>query len=610
MPILCHLSQLVQRSAERYGDRTALQYRDYTQGRWVPISWNRFARRVEQTSRSLIALGVGVQDNVAVFSQNKPESLFVEFGAFSVRSVLIPFYATSSGAQVQYMVNDAKIRVVFVGEQQQYDVVWSVMSLCHCLEHIVIFDRTVQRNEADHLSIYFDEFLRLGDADSAYLAQMHVRNGEAKDEDVANILYTSGTTGQPKGVLLLHSQYRFAIEAHTKVLNITPNDVIINFLPFSHVFEGAWAKLCLSCGAQLAVNLRPLDIQQSMREVHPTCMCAVPRFWEKVYQGVLEKMEAGSPLQRRLITDALRVGSEVWEKYTSKGRRPPLALRLKYAAYDRTLLRLLRNKLGLDRANFFPVAGATVSPEVERFVHAAGFHMVAGYGLTETCASVSFDYPNLPVTLGSIGRPMPGVEVKIGEDNEILVRAKSVTPGYYKNESATKEAFTEDGFFRTGDAGYIKDGELFITERIKDLFKTSNGKYVAPQIIEGKLTIDRHFEQVVVVADQRKFVAALIVPAYAALEAYAREQGIAFASREELCADPRIHAYVAQHIDTLQQELAAYEKIKRFVLLPNPFTMESGEMTNTLKLKRRVIYQRYAAQIEQMYAQAEAEQHK
>ena len=336
----------------------------------------------------------------------------------------------------------------------------------------------------------------------------------------------------------------------------------------------------------------------------------MPRFWEKVYQGVLEKMEAGSPLQRRLITDALRVGSEVWEKYTSKGRRPPLALRLKYAAYDRTLLRLLRNKLGLDRANFFPVAGATVSPEVERFVHAAGFHMVAGYGLTETCASVSFDYPNLPVTLGSIGRPMPGVEVKIGEDNEILVRAKSVTPGYYKNESATKEAFTEDGFFRTGDAGYIKDGELFITERIKDLFKTSNGKYVAPQIIEGKLTIDRHFEQVVVVADQRKFVAALIVPAYAALEAYAREQGIAFASREELCADPRIHAYVAQHIDTLQQELAAYEKIKRFVLLPQPFTMEAGEITNTLKIKRRVIYQHYAAQIEQMYAEAEAEQRK
>lgn len=610
MPILCHLSQLIQRSAERYGDRTALLYRDYQRGQWVPISWNQFARRVEQTSRSLITLGVGVQDNVAVFSQNKPESLFVEYGAFAIRSVLIPFYATSSGAQVQYMVNDANIRVVFVGEQQQYDAVWSVMSLCRCLEHIVIFDRSVQRNEADHISIYFDEFLRLGQAEPTSLAQMHVRNSEAKEEDVANILYTSGTTGQPKGVLLLHSQYIAAIAGHTKVLTITPNDVTINFLPFSHVFEGAWTKLCLSCGVKMAINLRPLDIQQSMREVHPTCMCAVPRFWEKVYQGVLEKMEAGSPLQRRLITDALHVGTEVWEKYTSKGRRPPLALRLKYAAYDRTLLRLLRNKLGLDRANFFPVAGATVSPEVERFVHAAGFNLVVGYGLTETCASVSFDYPNRLVTLGSIGRPMPGVEVKIGEDNEILVRSKTVTPGYYKNESATKEAFTEDGFFRTGDAGYLKDGELFITERIKDLFKTSNGKYIAPQIIEGKLTIDRHFEQVVIIADQRKFVSALIVPAYAALEAYAKEQGIVCASREELCAHPRIHAYVAKHIDTLQQELAAYEKIKRFILLPNPFTMESGEMTNTLKLKRRVIYQRYAAQIEQMYAQAEAEHRK
>ena len=610
MPILCHLSQLIQRSAERYGDRTALLYRDYQRGQWVPISWNQFARRVEQTSRSLITLGVGVQDNVAVFSQNKPESLFVEYGAFAIRSVLIPFYATSSGAQVQYMVNDANIRVVFVGEQQQYDAVWSVMSLCLCLEHIVIFDRSVQRNEADHISIYFDEFLRLGQAEPTSLAQMHVRNSEAKEEDVANIHYTSGTTGQPKGVLLLHSQYIAAIAGHTKVLTITPNDVTINFLPFSHIFEGAWTKLCLSCGVKMAINLRPLDIQQSMREVHPTCMCAVPRFWEKVYQGVLEKMEAGSPLQRRLITDALHVGTEVWEKYTSKGRRPPLALRLKYAAYDRTLLRLLRNKLGLDRANFFPVAGATVSPEVERFVHAAGFNLVVGYGLTETCASVSFDYPNRLVTLGSIGRPMPGVEVKIGEDNEILVRSKTVTPGYYKNESATKEAFTEDGFFRTGDAGYLKDGELFITERIKDLFKTSNGKYIAPQIIEGKLTIDRHFEQVVIIADQRKFVSALIVPAYAALEAYAKEQGIVCASREELCAHPRIHAYVAKHIDTLQQELAAYEKIKRFLLLPKPFTMESGEMTNTLKLKRRVIYQRYAAQIEKIYAQAEAEQHK
>lgn len=605
MPILCHLAHLVQKSAERYGDRTALQYRDYDLGKWIPISWRTFEERVAQVSRALIALHVGVQDNVAVFSQNKPESLFVEYGAFAIRSVLIPFYATSSGAQVQYMVNDAEIRVVFVGEQQQYDETWSVISLCRSLEHIVIFDRSVKKNENDHLSIYFDEFLRMGEKETTCETERRQRNAEAKFEDTANILYTSGTTGQPKGVILLHSQYRFAIEAHTKVLRITPDDVIINFLPFSHVFEGAWAKLCLSCGAQLAINLRPLDIQQSMREVHPTCMCAVPRFWEKVYQGVLDKMEEGSPMQRRLIKDALRVGAEVWERYTSKGLRAPLGLRLKYAAYDKTLLKLLRNKLGLDRANFFPVAGATVSPEVERFVHAAGFHMVAGYGLTETCATVSFDYPDRKVSLGSIGRPMPGVEVKIGDNNEILVRAESVTPGYYKKESATKAAFTDDGFFKTGDAGYLKDGELYITERIKDLFKTSNGKYIAPQVIEGKLTIDRHFEQVVVIADQRKFVAALIVPSFPALEAYAKAEGILYVSREELCSDERVIAYIARHIEVLQQDLATYEKIKRFVLLPQPLTMENGELTNTLKIRRRVVYERYAAQIEQMYLQSE-----
>ncbi len=608
MPIQCHLSQLVQKSAEAYGERTAMTYRDYTLDRWMPITWPQFAKQVGRVSRALLALGIGVQDNIAVFSQNKPESLFVEFGAFGVRSVVIPFYATSSGAQVQYMVNDAGIRVIFVGEQQQYDAVWSVFSLCHSLEHVVIFDPTVQRNAQDHLSMGFDEFLRLGDGRTDLTEEVAARTAAATYDDTANILYTSGTTGQSKGVILLHAQYRHCIKGHIECLPMGPEDITINFLPFCHVFEGAWAKLCLSCGVQLAINLRPLDIQKSMREVRPTLMCAVPRFWEKVYQGVLEKMEASGSVQRALIQDALRTGVEVWERYKCKGLSVPLGLRLKYSAYDKTLLRLLRKTLGLDRANFFPVAGATIAPEVERFVHAVGFDMLAGYGLTETCATVSFDHPGKPCTPGSIGRPLPGVEVKIGENDEILVRGAGVTPGYYKKAEETAAAFTPDGWFRTGDAGYIKDGELYITERIKDLFKTSNGKYIAPQLIEGKLTIDRHFEQVVVIADKRKFVSALIVPAFPALEAYAAEQGIDYTDRAALCADPRIIAYVARHIETLQQDLAAYEKIKRFILLPQPFTMENGELTNTLKIKRRVIYERYAEQIEQIYALAEAEQ--
>ena len=412
MQIICHFSRLIEESARIYGDRIALQYRDYSRSKWIGITWNQFATRVHRSARALVHLGVGVQDRVAVFSQNKPESLFVEFGAFRSRAVCIPFYATTSGAQVQFMMNDAQVRIVFVGEQQQYDTVWRVLGLCNTLEHIVIFDPTVQRREDDRLSLSFEEFLALGNSDDADEREVQRRVSEAEDGDMANILYTSGTTGRSKGVVLLHSQYLFTLAAHAKVFDITENDVVMNFLPFSHVFEGGWAKLCLSFGARLAINLRPLDIQQSMREVHPTCMSAVPRFWEKVYQGVLDKMEAGNALQRLLIQDALKVGAEVWEKYTSQGKRPPFGLRMKYAAYDRTLLRLLRKTLGLDRPHLFPVAGATISPAVERFVHAAGFGMIAGYGLTETCATVTCDHPGRPVTLGSIGRPLPGVEVK------------------------------------------------------------------------------------------------------------------------------------------------------------------------------------------------------
>ena len=598
-----HLAQLIHEGAELYGNRTALKYKDYEKGRWLDVSWKTFDARVRQTSIAMLRVGIKAQENIAIFSQNKPEYLYSEFGAFGIRAVAIPFYATTSAAQVTYMVNDAQVRLIFVGEQQQYDTVFSVLALCHSLEHIVIYDRSVKRAEADHLSVYFDDFLKAVPEDEAWEAEYHRRQHDACNADTANILYTSGTTGVSKGVILTHAQYHFALAAHHRVLPIGEKDVIMNFLPYTHVFEGAWTKLCLTCGATLAVNLRPQEILTSLQEVRPTCMCSVPRFWEKLYLGVMEKAEKSSPLQRRLIADALEVGSIYWRQYKSKCIPAPLALRLKHEMYERTIVKLLRKTLGFDRPNFFPVAGAALSPSIETFGHAAGFNIVAGYGLTETCASVSFDMPGQRVTPGSIGRPLPGVEVKISEEGEILVRGKSVMPGYYNRATETKAAFTDDGWFRTGDVGYIKDGELYITERIKDLFKTSNGKYIAPQLIEGKLTIDKHFEQAVVIADQRKFVAALIVPNFIALEEWAEGQGITGMSREELCRDERVRNFLSDRIETLQQDLAHYEKIKRFTLLPKPFTMENGELTNTLKIKRRVVYANYATVIDAMYAE-------
>ena len=600
-----HLSHLIQSQAEKYKDKVALTYRDYEQNAWLPITWRKFAAYVNAVSHSLLELGVAVQEKIGVFSQNKPESLYVDFGAYGIRAVTIPFYATSSGAQVTYMVNDAEIRYVFVGEQEQYDIAFSVISLCPTLERIIIFEKKVQKNPNDHLSIYFDEFLRLG-KECKYKNELNRRMTNTSMDDLANILYTSGTTGVSKGVMITYQMYHEGLRVNDAVLNLSEKDVILNFLPFTHIFERAWSYLCLAEGAQLAVNLRPADVLQSLQEVHPTCMSSVPRFWEKVYQAVLEKMDNGPFVQRRLIREALAVGGRYWVTYKSKGITPPLGLAMKYKLYDRTIIRLLRKTLGLERANFFPTAGAAVSPEVERFVHAAGINMIVGYGLTESTATVSCDHVDKPITLGSVGRLIDKLEIKIGENDEILLRGKTITPGYYKKETATREAIDADGWFHTGDAGYLKNGELFLKERIKDLFKTSNGKYIAPQMIESKFVIDRFIEQVVIVADKRKFVSALIVPAKDALQRYAAEKGISVDTYAELCQHPKIVKMVAERIETLQQDLAHYEQVKRFTLLAKPFTMEAGEMTNTLKIKRRVVYEHYAAQIDQMYADAEA----
>ena len=283
---------------------------------------------------------------------------------------------------------------------------------------------------------------------------------------------------------------------------------------------------------------------------------------------------------------------------------PPL-LALKRTFYDRTVCSVLRKTLGLDRGNFFPTAGALVSREVETFVHAAGIRMIVGYGLTESTATVTCDRPEQPITPGSVGRFVDGLEYKIGANDEILLRGKTITPGYYNKISTTQQVIDADGWFHTGDAGYVKDGELFLKERIKDLFKTSNGKYIAPQAIESKLSVDSYIEQAVVVADRRKFVSALIVPNYALLEAYAKEKGLTYGSREALCDNPRIHEMLQERIDLLQQELANYEKVKHFILLPQPLSIENGELTNTLKVKRAVVYERYKEEIDRLYEEAE-----
>ena len=593
------LSILVHDQARVYGNRTALRYRDYSVGIWKDISWNEFSSRVRELSNAMLSIGVEEQENMAVFSQNMPEVLMVDFAAYAIRAVTIPMYATSSEMQVKYIVSDASIRYIFVGEQEQYDIAFRVLKLGSSLEKLIIFDRNVQRNPEDNISIYLDDF-RKGH-DNHYEEGIERRTKAVQSQDLANILYTSGTTGLSKGVMLTHEMYNSALSAHYGVLPLSDKDIILNFLPFTHVLERGWSYLCIANGCTMAVNLRPADVLQSLREVHPTCMCAVPRFWEKVYAGVQERMEKSSPMQKLLLEDALRVGHAYNVDYKMKGITPPIGLRMQYSLYENTIIAFLKKQLGLERANFFPTAGAAVPTVIEDFIRSAGLNMVVGYGLTESTATVSIDRLGMPISIGSVGRLLDGVEIKFGENDEILLKGKTITKGYYRKAEVTELSIDQDGWFHTGDAGYIKDGELFLTDRIKDLFKTSNGKYISPQLIESKLCVDKYIDQIVVVAEQRKFVSALVIPQYDLLMELAKDYGVECHSNEELCTNPRVVKFMMYRIETLQQEFAHYEQIKKITLLPEPFSMEKGELTDTLKMKRAVLYKNYREQIEKMY---------
>lgn len=600
MQVRSHMSVLVHDLAKKYGEREALIYQDFGGKEWKSLSWNKFSATVKQVSNALLNIGVKEQENIGIFSQNSIQYLFCDFGAWGVRAVTIPFYATSSEQQIQFMINDAKVRFLFVGEQEQYDRARRVVSLCPTLERIIVYDAMVHISEHDTNAIYFDDFLKLGDK-LPRQTEVEQRQREANNDDIANILYTSGTTGDSKGVILTHGQFHAAIIANDECVDVNEHDRVMNFLPYTHIFERGWAILCLSEGATLIVKTHPQEVQQSMRETHPTCMSSVPRFWEKVYQGVMEKIDHASSVQRKLFHHALAVGRKHNIEYLSLGKKPPIALHLEYELLNRTVFSLVRKELGLENAHFFPTAGAAVSEHVEEFVHSIGLNMIVGYGLTESLATVSCDHLNKPYTVGSVGRPINGIDIRISDEGEILLKGPTITKGYYNREDLTRQAFTEDGYFRTGDAGYLKNGELFLKERIKDLFKTSNGKYIAPQMIESKILVDKYIDQIAVIADQRKFVSALIIPVYGMLEEYARAHNIAFENREQLCANPQIYAMMKERIDTLQQQLAHYEQVKRFTLLPHQFSMEKGELTNTLKIRRRVLNENYKAEIDKMY---------
>lgn len=598
-----HYAELIHRQADKYGSRTALKHRDNKSGKWLKVSWKEFSDYVMLTAKAMAEFGIEVQENVGIYSQNMPQCLYTDFGAYGNRAVSIPMYATNSPGQIEYIINEANIHTLFVGEQLQYNNAFKVQKDSSILKRLIVFDSSVKLNPDDKTSIYFDDFLRLGDNAHAETA-VKIRINEATPDDLATIMYTSGTTGESKGVLLYHSNYLETMRIHDiRLPQVTDKDTSMSFLPLTHIFEKAWTYYCLHKGVKIAINLDPKMIQKTLPEVHPTLMCNVPRFWEKVYVGVQEKINSSAPAVKKIFLDAIETGRMYNLEYKNKGIKPPLCLKAKFNLYNNTVFAMLKRVLGLERGRLFPVAGAPLSDTVNEFLQSVNIPISYGYGLSETTATVCF-YPEIGFEFGSIGTIMPGVEVKIDEsNNEILVKGKTVTPGYYKKPEENKKSFTEDGFFRTGDAGRLEGNTLFFTERIKDLYKTSNGKYIAPQAIEMAMNSDKYIEQIAVIGDQRKFVSALIVPAFPMLEQFAREKGIEYENREELVKNKEIVRLIESHVEERQKDLASYEKIKHFTLLSEPFTMEGRELTDTLKLRRPVVLQKYAQQIEAMYVE-------
>ncbi|MFQ2102331.1 MULTISPECIES: AMP-dependent synthetase/ligase [Aeromonas] len=590
-----HLVRVMRERIARLGNKAALRVQQ--DGQWRAIGWRTLGQAMDYCAQGLIRAGHQSGEMVGIYARNMPEWTQADLGILAARGVSVPIYPTSTLDQLRYIVKDAGIRMLFVGEQPQYDQALQLIDSGE-IRHIVALDGTVDLRGCASAS-HFQTFLASGNHPPSELA-LRERERHYRMDDLLTLIYTSGTTGEPKGVMLDFANMAACFEMHDRRLDLNEQDVSLCMLPLSHVFERAWSYYVLYCGAENVYIRDPQKVMDVIGEVKPTVMCAVPRLYEKAYAMIQAKVAQAPRLRRALFGWATRVGKQmVAARQAGKSASPLLYGQLWLA--ERLVFRKLRARFG-GRTRFLPVAGARLADEVNLFFQAMGLNLKYGYGMTETTATVCC-YEDTRFRLGSIGTALYGIEVKLGENNELLVRAPTVMRGYYNKPEATAEVMTEDGFLRTGDAGELDgEGNIYFTERLKELMKTSNGKYVAPQLVEGTLGKDRFIEQIAIVADARHFVSALIVPCFESLEEYARSINLQYQCKTELLRHSRVMEFFEARIQDLQKELAKFEQVKKFTLLPSAFSMELGEITPTMKLRRKIIEAKYQREIEAMYS--------
>ena len=591
-----NLTSRIRENSIKYGSRSAIFYQKSDKS-WTPISWVELWKTIEDMAKSLLANGIKPGDKVAIMSRNMPEWTISDYALQLVRAVSVPLFSSTSEAEAEFMLNETETVLFLVGEQEQYDVAKNLLMKVPTLHKIIAFDSSVTI-EKGNSSEHFADFMKSG-SNGSYDQQLQMLVCEAGDQDLCTILYTSGTSGEPKGVMLSVANFMHCLLIHDLRLTVSDKDVSLCFLPLSHIFERGWTFNVLSKGMTSYYLRNPKEVVDAVKVVKPTLMCSVPRFFEKTYEGVNAKIAKSSALKQSMFKWAISVGGQRFN-YICNKKPVPFTVKLAYALADKLVLSKGRAVLG-GNFRFMVCGGAAISTEIVGFFEQVGIHIKVGYGLTETTASVTCLLDD-DINISSVGKIMPLLEVKIGENDEIMVKGGTVFMGYYKKPELTAEVF-KDGYFRTGDAGRLdENGYLYLTDRIKDIIKTSSGKYIAPQKIESLLSGDRYIEQITIIGNERKYVTALVVPSSVAFDELMKEMGLEKIKKEFQVKETSVVAFFQQRINELQKDLSSYEKVKKIVLLPAEFTIQTGELTPSLKIKRKVVAAQFKAEIESMYS--------
>lgn len=583
-----NITQFLNTNTEQSPTKAAISFKKDNE--WKDLSWKDFRRMVFKTANALKGIGIKENDKVAIYSDNSAEWMVFDLAILSIGAITVPIYSTNNLEQAEYIINDAEAKAILVGNQEQYDAIYSLMPHAS-LQKIIVSKKKVWIKP--EYSEFLEDFIKTADEHSEIVPK--------NEEDLATLIYTSGTTGIPKGVMITHGNFQKCFDAHFDFFKFKnfKNEHSLAFLPLTHVFERSWSLLCLYGGAKVSFLENTKLIASALTEVKPTMMCAVPRFYQKIYAGVNEMVANGSNAKKNIFNWAMNIGSQVAER-KRKGQSIPLLLNIKNNIANRLVFQKIKNKMG-GKLWFMPCGGASLSPEVTQFFDTMGIHITVGYGLTETTATLTA-FPFQNYLHGSAGITLGDTQIKIGENNEILAKGSGIMKGYYNKPEETAATFTEDGWFKTGDAGYLdENGNLFITDRIKDLMKTSNGKYITPQPIENLLSNNQYIQQAMVVAEGRPFVTALIIPNFEALQEQLKKMNITFTNWQDIVSMERIKEFYHHKIEEIQQTLSGFEKVKKFTLMPAEFEIGTGEITPTLKVKRNVVLAKYADLIEQMY---------